>query len=512
MSDGDAIRLGALDRAAFDVDFVGDSPPVEYLWDYLKYLQAQSFVREGRYVDRHYLDDFSTYYARSWRVPAAHCARWHFFSCSFETLRDLFASAYEAGGEDRRRIVERMQDEYLGFVVKRPLEGAPIGRTVLRTYPFEGRRYYPAARPYPVHIGGLTLTISGLAFQQQDRGAAVCASTALWSALQKVARQAGHRTPTPSEVTRAAASPFTASFGLNDQQMSAALAELGYGADFMLMEHSPSFFKARVGALLRSQLPVVLSLSGPHGSHAITLTGYREPDTAVPVSCDPENPAIELPMRSGSLHIVYAHDDNHGFHVHYELLDEPPDGCDTSWSGEHYGEPLWLYRGRTDREAPSWWRPDCLLVESALVPKPSKVRLSIDELFKVAGHLRDTFNLLLDGEDVWFEVAFTTGVEYRQKLFDMDRLDKRELLSFSHGCTFPRHVGVVSAFQGEDLLLDLLLDATTVDLNPDHGGLLAIVAPGFPLHSPAWSDLVSLSAAGEHPIPMIVAPATTPGA
>lgn len=508
MSADDSIELGALTREAFGADFPSGPAPVEYLWAYLEYLGAQSFVREQPYVDRHYLDDFSTYYARSWRVPAAHCARWHFFSCSLDDLRHTIATAYQANAAERRAVLERLRSEYLGFVVKRPLAGAPIGRTVLKTYPSEGRRYYPAARPYPVHIGGLTLRIEGLAFQQQDRGAAVCASTALWSALQKVARQAGHRTPTPSEITRAAASPFTASFGLNDQQMSTALAELGYGADYLLMEHTLPFFKARVGALLRSKMPVVLSLRGPHGSHAITLTGYSEPSDAVSIACDPEKPTVALPMRSGSLCTVYAHDDNFGFHAHYELLDEPPDGCDTNWAVDHYGEPLWLYRGRRDETPPPWWTPDCLLVESALVPKPSKVRLSIDELFKIAGYLREAFNLLLDAEDVWYEVAFTTGVEYRQKLFDMSGLDKTELMIFSHRCSFPRHVAVVSAFRGEKLLLDLLLDATTVDLNPDHGNLLAIVAPGFPLHSLAWRDLVNLCDASDDPIPMIAAPPT----
>jgi hypothetical protein len=212
-------------------------------------------------------------------------------------------------------------------------------------------------------------------------------------------------------------------------------------------------------------------------------------------------------MRSATLRVVYAHDDNLGSHAHYELLDEPPAGCDTDWAADQYGERLWLYRGRSDRPPEPWWKPDCYLVQSALIPKPTKVRLSIDELFKIAGHLREAFNLLFDEDDIWFELAFSTGVEYRQRLLGM-RFDPRETVRFDLRCAFPRHVAIVSVYRGEAHLCDLLLDATAVDLNPDSGSLLAIVAPGIPKHSLAWRDLESLSDAGEQPLPVIVAPPT----
>ncbi|MBX3251128.1 MAG: hypothetical protein KF901_28385 [Myxococcales bacterium] len=60
-------------REKFGFDFEGGKPQVEYLWAYLEEMGAQCFVREVNYVDRHYLDDFTHYYARAFRPPEAHC-------------------------------------------------------------------------------------------------------------------------------------------------------------------------------------------------------------------------------------------------------------------------------------------------------------------------------------------------------------------------------------------------------------------------------------------------------
>ena len=82
-----------------------------------------------------------------------------------------------------------MAGQYLGFMVIKPLPGSPIGRTVLRTFerdaPRGGRREFTAIRRYTVSLAGLSLSVRGLAFQQQDQGVSACATTALWSALQR---------------------------------------------------------------------------------------------------------------------------------------------------------------------------------------------------------------------------------------------------------------------------------------------------------------------------------------
>jgi hypothetical protein len=263
------------------------------------------------------------------------------------------SEAWATRANARAHLIER----YLGFVVVRPLASAPVGRTVLRTYPPDGRRQYTTTRSYKAHLYGLTFEVAGLAYQQQDGGAAVCASTALWSSLQQIARIAGHRTPTPSEITEASGTPFAASYGLDDRQMATALASLGYAADHFSPAENRLLFRAKLAVALESRLPVVLLISKrePTGAgmtrvgHAVAVTGYAIEGDAQPVLVAASRAGVpRLPMLAASLRTIYVHDDNLGSHAHYELFD---------WDDEvgATGDPaLGLLRGRSDREPPSW--------------------------------------------------------------------------------------------------------------------------------------------------------------
>jgi hypothetical protein len=206
--DEDEPRPGIFEftRENFGYDFEGGPAQVEYLWAYLEEMGARCFVREPNYVDRHYLDDFTHYYARAFRPPKAHCHRLHYFQRPADQLNNMLDEFFS--GSNREASEVRLNECYLGFVVRRPLRGAPMGRTVLRTYEGDAGRLFTVVRPYRVHLGAVRLRVDGLAFQQQDVGAAVCASTSLWCALQKVAHMAGQRTPTPSTITNASESPL----------------------------------------------------------------------------------------------------------------------------------------------------------------------------------------------------------------------------------------------------------------------------------------------------------------
>ncbi len=479
----------AFTRSEFDADFVDSSAPVEYLWEYLETLGATSFVREERYVDRHFLDDFAGYYARSFGAPEPHCARLHYFEAiAIDELNAILDTAYCGTVEERREAVAQLDAAYLGFVVRRPLRGAPIGRTVLRTYPADGRRKYTVVRPYRVHLGALPLRVNGLAYQQQDGGAAVCASTALWSALQKVAHVAGHRTPTPSGITAASGTPFAASYGLTDSQMAVALSNLGYAAEYFVPAENRPLFRAKLGACLQSHLPVVLLLSTRietgagevTAGHAVTVTGYREPGSPMMVPAAHKGWKA-LPLRTGAVSTLYVHDDNLGSHAHYELRDAP------KGEGDEY-DPLLLVRGRSGGEEKEWWQVDEWTIEAALVPKPWKVRMPVDQLFDTLWSIHSLFALPFPGAALTYEVAFSTGVEYRRRLFDLD-LDRSQLRAFNERLSLPRHVAIAKAYRKGVRLCDLVLDATQVDLRQDESSILAAVAPGVPARSAASKKL-----------------------
>ena len=129
-----------------------------------------------------------------------------------------------------------LQRAYLGYCVVRPLPGSPIGRTVLVTFgpttPTDTRSF-DAVRDYDVHLAGFKLTIRGLAFQQQDQGVSACATTALWSSLNKVAQLEALAIPTPAEITQAASRYLLSegralpSEGLNINQICEAIRGSG---------------------------------------------------------------------------------------------------------------------------------------------------------------------------------------------------------------------------------------------------------------------------------------------
>jgi hypothetical protein len=468
-------RTGRIETGVFSKPLLeeqlGAHPAAWYVFDYLTALKAQAILVENHYVDRHFVDDFAWYYSRAFNTPDAHCKRLHFFD---RTTRDELEQKLDAAHEkDGRESAEReLQERYLGFVVVRPLPLAPLGRTVLRTYDSDNnRRHYEVVRRYRVNIAGIRLSVDGLAYQQQDRGAAVCASTALWSALQQVAHLDGQRTPTPSAVTRAAGSPFPASYGLNSSQMATALTNLGYSADFFAPDEGTVLFRAKLVSCLLSHLPVLLLLGSGGGGHAVAVTGFSEPPTVVGVPISPT--VANLPMKAGSADVLYVHDDNLGSHAHYELFDAPTPKA-----------RLMLKRGRSNGSAASWWRPDDLVVHGALVPKPAKLRLPIEALLHVAIRLRPALEVELPGLALHFAAKFTTGVQYRNDLFAMS-LNGDGLRSFHERLSLPRHIGVISVFSPTTHLLDAIVDVS--EMRPS---LLALACPAIPAFSPAHAGLV----------------------
>jgi hypothetical protein len=472
----------SLDILDFSKDLVseklGESYTAKYLFSYLTTLNAKSAICEGHYVDRHYLDDFAQYYSRSFNAPVAYCQRLHFFSVNREQLDQQLNHACK-GIQERGQAEQELCEHYLGFVVIRPLVDAKVGRAVLRTYPLDGLRRYTVVRHYRVHLAGLRLSVDGLAYQEQDQGTAVCASIALWSALQRVAYVSGHRTPTPSTITKAAKSPFPASSGLTYSQMATALNSLGYLADLFTPAENRSQFRAKVVACLESQLPVILLLSGSTGGHAVTVTGFRQSQNIVdvPISATEIDP---VRMKSGSLEVIYVHDDNLGPYAHYELFDV--DEQDDSGY-----KLLKLRRGRTNIEESEWWPVDEWTIYAALVPKNEKMRLSIEELFSNLLEVHRISEFIFQGLELHYGVKFSSGVDYKRSLFDLS-FEPQALRRFLSDLTLPRYVGVAQINTEEQHLCDAIIDISEV--NRGNPSILGFVAPGVPENSVAWQRLL----------------------
>jgi hypothetical protein len=176
-----------------------DWPPqqIEYLSLYLERIGCKTIVAESHYLDRDYVHDHALFYAKSFRSYPNFCTRLHFFSEKFELERWKESIKELNGGA--ATISKSLQDSYRGFCVVRPLPGCPIGRTIIPPPPASAGLTDTTTplRPYFAHVAGIEFKVSGLPFQQQDRGVSACATTALWTSIHSTA----HRHPAPSRRT-----------------------------------------------------------------------------------------------------------------------------------------------------------------------------------------------------------------------------------------------------------------------------------------------------------------------
>lgn len=322
-------------------------------------LGCKTVVVEEHYIDRDHMEDHSVFYSKSLYPYPNFCCRVHFFSLGIEELRKEIRrvrSSRATGGEEtfRRECAEFSKQHYIGFTVIKPLPGCPVGRTVLRCLPEESGkghiRKFHCTFDYDPHLLGLRLTVKGLAFQQQDLGVSACATTALWTSLQRAQELEHNATATPAQITIRAsqfALPFgrpMPSEGLSLGQMCQAVQSLGYSPSLQRAE-SFEFTRGILFSSISSGISPVLILEQPGTeiSHAVAAAGRAVAEPAG------SSGSSGIRHRSADLTAIYVHDDRNGPYlkatirkhkeellVHFEL----PGGKQETWTLSHLLIPL----------------------------------------------------------------------------------------------------------------------------------------------------------------------------
>jgi hypothetical protein len=303
----------ALSNIHADASDIATRQHSDYLFGYLAALGTGTLVVESPYTDGDYLDDFTAYYAKCFSPFESSCKRLHFFRGSFA----LEAATKISSGTLSRPEASQLIEDYLGFIVARPLPQAIIGRTVLKTFdPDGGRRFYPAVKDYSANLIGINLPVRSLAFQEQDTVLAACATVALWSCFQKAAHLFGTTAPTPSVITRASqAFHYGRTFpsqGLTILEMCAAIRHVGLEPEVIDVKDRSVPLLSLIYAHLQLGVPLVLVAEVPGGLHAISLVGYSlraEPVHAMEMS---EASTVSLPMSGLRIDKFYGHDDQVG--------------------------------------------------------------------------------------------------------------------------------------------------------------------------------------------------------
>ena len=445
-----------------------------YFENYFDAVEAKTILIECDYVDRDFLEDFSGYYVRCFSEYPRQCTRLHFFNISFS--KSEFESLLL--GDKDSDCLEKLQTGYLGFIVLKPLPETIIGRTCLKVYPTAeeqpgvSQRYFPTVRLYEANLFGIPLKVKTLAFQEQDRVAAACATSALWSTFQATGILFQHLIPSPVEITKSATinSQLLArslpSQGLTAHQIAQAI--LSVGLEPLLVQTSEKhLLKNTLYAYLRSQIPVVMivdlfdmksSFPSHLGRHAVVVSGYCLGQQQIQGYGQ-----SGFLLRLSQIDKIYAHDDQVGPFARMIF--------------DNVSVPIMTSVGQKDlfSISTSWKSPSSgqigdvrAVPEIVLVPLYHKIRipfeaiqalmLSFDAFIET---LRTQASLPLLQRLEW-DIYLTSISEFKEEFFKLEINNgslKKEVLTEP----MPRFLWRASAFCDDDIALDLLFDATDIE-------------------------------------------------
>lgn len=449
--------LGVLNREPIN-DILQERDPyrqLRYIVDYLRHPQlgAKSFLSESHYVDRDYMEDHGVFYSRSLNQQKNYCKRLHFFSLPLEQLTEQIKWVAQASGE-AKAAQTTLYETYLGFVVVKPLLGAPIGRTVLKPLPHDKGdghlRKFGVARRYQVHLLGFTLTTVGLAFQQQDEGVSACATTAVWSALQKIRDFEDIRVATPAEITSLATRhvlPYGRAMpqeGLSIDQMCQAIQALGLAPSLYRVDAPDDLF-SYLHAAERSNFPSILVLDAEpknaRDRHAVAVVGVK----ILPSLISPSDGIQDL---ASGISGLYVHDDRIGPYVLFET---------------EKGDPR-CFSVTYPRSSPSkekWWASYLLL------PVHPKIRISLATLRKTSRKFAVAVRKAINGSEtsLSFEFFIQQGHRYVEDLCNGAPTERTLGIKLAAECALPRYLGVIRVATNTSSWIDLLLDTTCTPRN-----------------------------------------------
>lgn len=444
------------------------APQTQYLRDYFlhQHARARSIVIESPYVDRHYMEEYSRYYAGVFGGRESLTTRLHFFSIPF-TASEWNAWLVEATA-DYSTVITRLQEAYLGFSVIRPIPSAPIGRTVLTPYKKLSTRVFKTAHDQNVHLCGLELRACGIPFQQQEIAVGACATTAVWSALASASRAIGQRSPTPYEVTEAATRhllndrAIPAQAGLELSQVLAAVRGSGFAPYVLKPREYAEAFAVAVKCYLASGFPVVLLIQEDSLYHAFTAVGYRDSDPDRPA----EDIAVQVEnqlLRTVGWSRLYIHEDRLGPYARF------------SWSVRE-GEPVLIREPFAQEDAA--YTTDPMTIYAAVVPLYPKIRMSARGLTKIASMVQPAILRLVGRENeanLRVDLSFTLSGAYVRGLFGLPVDEPERIAALAQSVALPRYIGIVRYSYEDTPLADVICDSTDIVRDvPRYGAVLSL--------------------------------------
>jgi hypothetical protein len=408
--------LSNLVRERFGDDFpdIISKRQTEFIYNYLSDLGAETILLESEYVDRDYLEDYARYYVKCFNRYGERCARIHFFKNKFD-----HSNFIDYLNKNDKNAYKDLNQNYLGFMVIKPLPKTFIGKSCLKIYPsFENSDIKKTISiEYSVNLFGIPLKIKSVAFQEQDKVLSACATTAIWSTLHAQDNSDYRKVNSCSEITLSAINHVIESSnsfpnkGLTNKQILRALDIQGYRnhqIDIKDNSNMDTFFDI-IKIHIDSNIPIILGADVYKYSdnqlikldgHAVSILGYKD--------------SIEEKA-------IYIHDDRLGPFAkatlsHFEkifpsLLDK--------------GKPLseWCISFQDKGNEPT----EIMIPDSVIIATHPKVRISSEYIentcFFIAEELCDYCKLLIEGENL--DLITTPAFSYKIQLTSLSDFRRR---------------------------------------------------------------------------------------
>ena len=389
----DKSSFANLVKEAFNSKFydIFNKNQFDYVFNYLKDLGAKSILLERDYLDKDYLEDFSRYYIKSFNNKGPICARLHFFSeiVDHKKIDEILSKSPNKA--------EELQQNYLGFMVVKPLSKTFIGRTCLKLYSdinSTSSCKKILTRKYSIDLFGIQLEVESIAFQEQDKVVSACATTAIWSALQTISNRSQNDISACSEITTNAinhinnSNNFFPKKELSNKQILRALdVEQLKHHSYDLENISIAEFINHVKIYIDSKIPLILGIDVFEksrekneflklGQHAVSILGYKYDSFQ-------KNESIA----------IYVHDDRGGPFFRATFYEIDGDELNLINSIEHdLKDNKWVLVLQLKDKNGNWLEPhEYFSPSSLIIPTHKKIRLSANYPYNTCNILMDKF-------------------------------------------------------------------------------------------------------------------------
>lgn len=439
--------------------YVRQKKQIIYIDNYLNKLAEINkskicFIYENEYIDKNYIDDFSSYYVNCFASYKKTTSRIHFFK--YKEDKDL-KKEFDFALNSENSIFSNQN--YLGFIIIRPIPKTFLAKVCLSPFYLKDRSSkYFITKQYHISLFGISLSIETIAFQEQDKVLSACATTSLW-AFYHAHKSLCHDTIlSSSEITKSAYSEergYSREFpnnGLSTEMISRSLRKQNLSPEyFEFKEDTKTRLQELIYAYCSNGIPMILGVlvkdeeGISKGLHAITILGYSIKPTTTN-------------LISQGLEKIYAHDDRYGPYLKMKLKDK---SLEIELNG--------------NKKLNAVSKKEIYEVNTLILGLYHKIRIPYIPIKNTCFALSDNIKYFIKSrentkkneleqfckmiDDIKWDIAITENSILKGELLKVNIKDKKRHLSNS----LPKYIWNAKAKIGDEILFQLLFDATDIE-------------------------------------------------